>query len=176
MLTIILSIVALLTAFLAFGFYRSSELRNITLNNEVMIDAPLNEVFDLVGYLENFPRWSPFLVQDPSQKVEVRGVDGKVGASYHWVGRGGKDVGLQKIVRIEKDRYVEMKCDIEKPFEADPTFAYSFKQTPQGVRVEQVFTLKSGAVDAFFMWLFGAKKEMDATNKEGLKLLKQAAN
>lgn len=176
MLTITLSVVALVAAFLAFGFYRSSELRTVTLNNEVVIDAPLNEVFDLVRYLENFPRWSPFLVQDPSQQVEVRGIDGKVGASYHWVGRGGKDVGMQEIVRIEDGRYVEMKCDIEKPFVAYPTFAYSFKQTPQGVRVSQVFTLKSGAVDAFFMWLFGAKKEMDATNKEGLRLLKQAAS
>lgn len=135
----------------------------------------MDEVFDLVRYLENFPRWSPFLAQDPTQEFDVRGVDGKPGASFHWVGRGGKDVGFQEIVTVENGKYIELQCDIQKPFVAYPTFAYSFKETPQGIRVSQVFTLQSGAIDAFFMWTFGARKEMDATNQQGLALLKQAA-
>ncbi len=26
------------------------------------------DIFDMVKYLANFPKWSPFLAQDPSQK------------------------------------------------------------------------------------------------------------
>jgi hypothetical protein len=37
----------------------------------------------MVKYLSNFPKWSPFLVQDPAQKYEVKGTDGTVGAQYH---------------------------------------------------------------------------------------------
>ncbi|MEM6398024.1 MAG: SRPBCC family protein [Bacteroidota bacterium] len=175
MLTIILTIVGLVAALLAFGFFRSADHRNITLDNEVTINASMDEVFDLVRYLENFPRWSPFLAQDPDQQYEVRGVDGKPGATFHWNGRGGKDVGFQEIITVEDAKYIEMRCDIQKPFVAHPTFAYTFKQTPQGVRVSQHFNVKSGAVDALFMWAFGARKEMDSTNQQGLDLLKQAA-
>ncbi|MEM6379571.1 MAG: hypothetical protein AAF705_15300 [Bacteroidota bacterium] len=38
--------------------------------------------------------------------------------------------------------------------------------------VTQDFKLQSGLVDAFFMWIFGAKKEMAKTNERGLTLLK----
>ncbi|MEO0789972.1 MAG: SRPBCC family protein [Bacteroidota bacterium] len=174
MLTIILITASLVAAFLAFGFYRSADLRSIRLENEVIIDGSISEVFDLVRYLENFPRWSPFLAQDPGQQYEVRGIDGHPGATFHWNGRGGKDIGFQEIATVEDGQFIEMHCDIQKPFVAHPTFTYQFKQTPQGVRVRQVFSLQSGAVDALFMWLFGAKQEMNTTNQLGLTLLKQA--
>ncbi len=174
MLTILLTISAIIAVGLTYGFYRSAPLRNITLENAVVIDGEATEVFNMVRYLENFPRWSPFLAEDPGQQYEVRGEDGTIGATYHWNGRGGKDIGFQEIVRIQPNKFIEMRCDIEKPFVAHPTFAYAFKSTPQGVRVTQSFSLKSGAVDAFFMWAFGARKEMDATNKQGLALLKEA--
>ncbi|MEO0731577.1 MAG: SRPBCC family protein [Bacteroidota bacterium] len=173
-MTILLVSLSLLALAAAYGFHRSASLRSITLDNTVTIDGTTTEVFDMVRYLENFPRWSPFLEQDPTQEYEVRGVDGTVGATFHWNGRGGKDIGYQEIVRIEPNQYLEMRCDIQKPFVAYPTFAYSFKDTPQGVRVSQHFTVESGAVDALFMWLFGAEAEMDATNARGLELLKKA--
>jgi hypothetical protein len=34
--------------------------------------------------------------------------------------------------------------------------------------------LESALVDAFFLWLFGAKAEMEKTNQQGLDLLKKA--
>ncbi len=67
-----------------------------------------------------------------------------------------------------------MKCDIQKPFAAQPTFDYSFKETPNGIEVKQDFQLQSGLVDAFFMWAFGAVKEMENTNQQGLDLMKKA--
>jgi len=67
-----------------------------------------------------------------------------------------------------------MRCDIQKPFKALPTFDYSFSKNSNGITVTQDFNLESGLVDAFFMWAFGAKKEMEVTNAKGLSLLKQA--
>jgi hypothetical protein len=67
-----------------------------------------------------------------------------------------------------------MRCDIKKPFVAKPTFDYYFTKTPGGIEVKQDFRLESGLVDAFFMWLFGAKAEMEKTNQQGLDLLKKA--
>ncbi|SOE21459.1 Polyketide cyclase / dehydrase and lipid transport [Spirosomataceae bacterium TFI 002] len=171
---IIIYIAVALLAFLAYGFYQASKLTSIQIMKEVTINADKQEVFDMVKYLMNFPKWSPFLAQDPSQKYEIKGTDGEVGVQYHWDGNGGKDLGYQEIITIEEGKYIGMSCVIQKPFVAKPTFDYTFSETGSGIKVTQDFQLKSGMVDAFFMWLFGARKAMEATNEQGMQLLKES--
>ncbi|MBB6002657.1 SRPBCC family protein [Arcicella rosea] len=171
----ILSITAIaLVAFLSFGFYKASGLKNIQIVKSVTVKASKEEAFDMVRYLKNFPKWSPFLAQDPTLKYEVKGNDGIVGTQYHWEGNQGKDLGYQEIMKVENYQFVGMKCYIQKPFSAEPTFDYSFKESPDGIEITQDFKLESGLVDAFFLWLFGAKAEMEKTNQQGLDLLKKA--
>jgi uncharacterized protein YndB with AHSA1/START domain len=168
----ILSIIAIaLVAFISFGLYKANGLKSIQIETKVTIKAPKQEVFDMVKYLNNFPKWSPFLVQDPSQKYQVKGTDGTVGAQYHWEGNNGKDLGYQELVKIDELRFIGKKCDIQKPFVAKPTFEYYFTESTDGVEVREVFKLESGLMDAFFLWIFGAKAEMEKTNKQGLDLL-----
>lgn len=172
MIFLIIGITILL--FLSFGFYKASQLKEIEITKSVTINANKQEVFDMVKYLKNFPKWSPFLAEDPTQKYEVKGTDGTVGAQYHWHGNKGKDLGYQEIYEIENLQFIGMKCDIQKPFVAKPSFDYTFSENDKGVLVNQVFKLESGLIDAFFMWLFGAKKEMGKMNQYGLELLKKA--
>lgn len=169
----VFSIIAVVfIAFLGFGLFQASKLTNIHITKKVTINGSQQEVFELVKYLGNFPKWSPFLEADPAQKYEVKGVDGQVGAQFHWNGNGGKDIGYQEIVKIDELSFVGVQCHIEKPFKATPTFDYSFSKSANGITVTQDFKLQSGMVDAFFMWMFGAKKEMANTNERGLVLLK----
>jgi hypothetical protein len=171
----ILSIIGVaLVAFVGFGLYKASGLKSIQIVKTVTIKGSKQEVFDMVRYLNNFPKWSPFLAQDPSLKYELKGIDGTVGTQYHWNGNKGKDLGFQQIAKIEEGKFVGMQCDIQKPFVAKPTFDYYFSETTNGIEVKQDFKVQSGLVDAFFMWLFGAKSKMEATNEQGLDLLKKA--
>jgi hypothetical protein len=163
-----------LVAFIGLGLYKAGGLKSIQIIKTVTIKGTKQEVFDMVKYLNNFPKWSPFLAQDPTQKYEVKGTDGTVGAQYHWDGNKGKDLGYQEILKIDELNFVGMKCDIQKPFIAKPTFDYYFTETANGIEVKQDFKLESDLVDAFFMWLFGAKSEMEKTNQQGLDLLKNA--
>ncbi len=172
-MTYLTSALIAIVGFLTFGFYKGGKMKKINIVKSVTINAPENEVFDMVKYLENFPKWSPFLVQDPSQKYHVTGNDGTVGAQYHWEGNKGKDLGYQEIVKIEEGKFIGMRCDIQKPFKAKPTFDYSFEKVKGGVKVTQDFNVTSSATDAFFMWLFGAKKAMAKTNQQGMDLLKE---
>ncbi len=172
MILIIIGIVIAL--FLGFGLYKSSSLKSIQIIKGVTIKGSKEEVFDMVRYLKNFPKWSPFLAEDPSQKYEVKGTDGTVGAQYHWDGNKGKDLGYQEIVKIDTFSYVGMKCDIQKPFVAKPSFEYYFTETANGIEVKQDFKVESGTVDAFFMWLFNAKAGMEKMNQNGLDLMKKA--
>ncbi len=167
-------IVIALVAFFGFAFYKANQLTTIHIQKSVTINSSQEEVFDMVRYLDNFPKWSPFLAADPNQKYEVKGTDGQPGAQYHWEGNGGKDLGYQEIVKVNAPHVINMKCNIQKPFKAHPTFDYSFSTSANKTTVTQDFKLESGLVDAFFMWVFGAKKEMGAMNKKGLNLLKAA--
>jgi hypothetical protein len=171
----VLSIIAIaLVAFLGFGFFQASKLQKIQIVKTATINGSKKQVFEMVSNLKNFPKWSPFLVQDPSQKYEIKGTDGAVGSQYHWVGNKGEDVGYQEIVKVDTFAFVGKRCDIQKPFVAKPTFDYTFKETPAGIEVKEEFNLESGLVDAFFLWAFGAKSEMEKTNQQGLDLLKKS--
>jgi hypothetical protein len=174
MTTIIIIVAVALAGFIGFGFYKASELTRIQIVKSVTIKGSKAEVFDMVRYLKNFPKWSPFLAADPGQKYEVKGTDGTVGAQYHWDGNGGKDLGYQEIVKIEDQTFVGMRCDIQKPFVAKPTFDYTFTETGNGIEVKQDFKVESDLVSAFFMWLFGAKANMEKMNQQGLDLMKAA--
>ena len=165
-------IFAAIISFLAFGLYQANKLTHIEITKQVTIDGSQQEVFDMVKYLNNYPKWSPFLEQDPEQKHEVKGKDGEVGVQFHWDGNGGKDLGYQEIVKIDEPTFVGVRCTIEKPFKAQPTFDYSFASSSRGTLLTQDFEVESGIVDAFFMWIFGAKKEMAQINERGLTLLK----
>jgi hypothetical protein len=174
MKTTLIIIGLLLLVFIGYGLFKASGLKTIQIIKKVTIKGSKQEVFDMVRYLNNFPKWSPFLQQDPAQKYEVKGKDGEVGAQYHWNGNGGKDLGYQEIVKIDSLSKVSMKCHIEKPFVAHPDFIYTFAETPAGITVTQDFKVESSLGSAFFMWLFGAKKEMEKTNETGLELLKKS--
>ena len=82
-------------------------------------------------------------------------------------------VGYQTITEIVGNSAIQMDCTIQQPFEAYPTFRYTLEDTPNGVKVEQVFHLESAFADAFFMWLFDVPSQMEATNQLGLDLLKK---
>lgn len=169
---ILITIAVALILFLGIGFYNASKLQHITIQKSVNINTDVQATFDNVLYLKNFPKWSPFYEEDPDQKTEVKGDDGKIGAQFHWEGNEGKDLGYQEIKEIKPLEYIKMECTIEKPFKANPTFEYSFSKTGDVVKVTQDFNVKSGLVDAFFMWLFGAKKGMEKMNARGMELLK----
>ena len=169
---ILLTIAGALVLFLGYGFYQASKLQEIHIQKKVDIKATLQSTFDNVVYFKNFTKWSPFYEEDPQQKTQIKGTDGAVGAQFHWEGNKGKDLGYQEIKQITPLKNIKMECTIEKPFKAQPKFEYSFTKTNSGVQVVQDFYLKSGLVDSFFMWLFGAKKGMEKMNGRGMELLK----
>ncbi len=170
---IFIIIAGTLITLLVTGWLIARPLTEIHIKRSVTVNTSMREAFDMVRYLNNFPKWSPFLVQDPTQEYWVEGEDGTLGARYHWKGNKGKDVGFQQISKIKEYVFIGMECDIQKPFKAKPTFDYTFTGGDGKVTITQDFTLVSSVVDAFFMAIFGAKTQMEKTNEQGLQLLKK---
>lgn len=172
---ILTSVIGLIVVLFAIGGYNASKLQEIKIQKTVTINADIQTVYDNVAYFKNFTKWSPFYEADPSQKTRIAGTDGQVGAQFHWEGNQGKDLGYQEIVQLKALKYLKMECNIQKPFQAKPIFEYTFANNGNSVAVTQDFTLKSGFVDAFFMGIFGAKKDMEKMNGRGMELLKIAS-
>ncbi|NJB37223.1 SRPBCC family protein [Croceivirga sp. JEA036] len=165
-------LIAILLTGIVFVLIAANATKHIYLENSITIQAPLERVFNQVRYLEKFPEWSPFLEVDPNQKITVTGTDGTIGAQYHWVGNQGKDIGYQELTAMEEQAKLVFKCTIEKPYTAAPQFTYLFVPVGNATKVIQKFELKSGTMNAIFMWLFGTKKQMQQLNARGLQLLK----
>jgi hypothetical protein len=62
------SLAIVVIAFAIVGFINANQLKNIQIVSKVNIKGSKQEVVDMIRYLNNFPKWSPFLAEDPSQK------------------------------------------------------------------------------------------------------------
>ena len=69
-----ISIIVALTG--VYIYFKAFELKNIKIVKSVVIRGSREEVFDMVRIQNNFPKWSPYLAQDPTQKYLIKGTDG----------------------------------------------------------------------------------------------------
>lgn len=168
------AIVLISAVLICTALYNGNQLRIIEIEQRIAINATPEKVYSMISQLKNYPKWSPFLAQDPTQQYSVKGADGQVGAQYHWEGNKGDDLGYQEIASLVPNTRVGFLCVIQKPFKARPTFDYLIIPNANHVTVEQKFRLESGLVDAIFLWLFRVKPQMATTNQQGLALLKTA--
>jgi uncharacterized membrane protein len=151
----------------------SSDEKEIAIVIEQEVNAPVNEVYNKVRNLKNYPSWSPFLLKDPQQKHSLSNVDGQVGARFHWVGVKEESEGYQEIVGLEENKAVNIKCTITVPFEAKPEFNYFFAERGNKTYVTQEFKVQMPFPANIIAHFTDLKKEMKQTNETGLALLKK---
>ncbi|WP_424933029.1 SRPBCC family protein [Amaricoccus macauensis] len=86
--------------------------RHITVERDVVIDAPAEVVFEQVNSLQTFAEWSPWSDYDPDMEVVFSGPTEGVGNRMEWssmdpqVGRGS-----QEIVESTENRSVRTALD-----------------------------------------------------------------
>jgi uncharacterized membrane protein len=151
----------------------SSKEKEITIVIEQEVNAPINEVYDKVRNLKNYPSWSPFRLTDPEQKYSLSNVDGEVGARFHWIGVKEVSEGYQEIIGLENNKAVKIKCNITVPYEAKPEFNYSFTEKDNKTFVTQEFKVQMPFPANIIAHFTGLRKEMKLTNEKGLSLLKK---
>ncbi len=93
--------------------------KDYTVEREVIINKPKEEVFDYVKYLKNQNEYSTWAKIDPDMKKEFRGEDGKVGFVSAWdseKGEAGK--GEQEIKKITGTERIDYEIRFIKPMES----------------------------------------------------------
>ncbi len=97
--------------------------KTFTVQREVTIDRPANEVFDYLKDLRNQPEFSMWSQLDPQMDKTFRGKDGSVGSVYAW-SSNEKNVGIGEleVKGLEENRRIELEIRFTKPFvSTDPT-------------------------------------------------------
>lgn len=92
---------------------------NYAVERKVTINAPRDQVFEYIKYLENQEQYAVWSSMDPHMKRDYEGVDGEVGFIYRWESEDENvGVGEQEIVSIEDQHRITYELRFKEPFEA----------------------------------------------------------
>lgn len=92
--------------------------KGYNIQREIIIDAPLQKVFDYVKQLRNWDNFNERAVADPNKKNEFKGTDGMVGFIYAWSGNKKVGEGEKEIKAIVEGIKIETEIRFVKPFTA----------------------------------------------------------
>jgi len=83
----------------------------------ILINAPLEKVWQNTNSLHAINRWNPWLDKDPNLHQEYTGTDGTPGATYAWDSRE-KNVGAgnQTITGIKENSELTTRINFIRPF------------------------------------------------------------
>ena len=98
--------------------------KDYSVEREIIIEKPKQEVFEYVKYLKNQDDYSKWATMDPNMKKTYRGTDGTVGFISAWESEND-DVGSgeQEIIKIEEGERIDFELRFIKPFEStSPAF------------------------------------------------------
>ena len=115
--------------------------KDYSVEREVVIYKPKQEVFEYVKYLKNQNNYSKWAGIDKNMKKDFKGTDGTVGFVSAW-DSDNKDVGKgeQEIKGIKDGQRIDYEIRFIKPFESTSS-AYMITETVNGnqTKVKWVF-------------------------------------
>lgn len=91
--------------------------KEYSVEREIIINKPKQEVFDYVKHLKNQDNYSKWVRTDPNMKKDFRGTDGTVGFVYAWDGNDDAGKGEQEIKNITEGERVDVEVRFERPME-----------------------------------------------------------
>ena len=82
---------------------------------EIIINAPLQKVFDFLKLLKNQDKFNKWAKADPDRKWEFEGTDGTVGFIYAWNGNKKAGEGEKEIMNIIEGKKIETQIRFVRP-------------------------------------------------------------
>ena len=115
LITILLLLAGVVVLFLLIALFIKKE---FSLEKEIIINKPKEEVFNYLKFLRNQEKYSVWVMKDPGIKVVYAGTDGTIGATSAWESKD-KNVGVgeQEIIKLTDGESIEVEIRFKKPFE-----------------------------------------------------------
>ena len=106
--------------------------RTYQAEDSMVINAPIQEVFDEVNHLKNWERWSPWMKVDPAMEVLYEGPADGVGAKAVWKSNNPKvGNGHQEITHVVRCSEITLTSYKEGDYEPATT-KWTFEEKEDG--------------------------------------------
>jgi hypothetical protein len=115
-MNILIIILLILTGIIALMFFIGLfTKREHYVRREIIINAPLQKVFDYAKLLKNQDEWNKNAKGDPNKKEEFKGTDGNVGFIIAFSGNKNVGEGQKEIMNIIQGKRIETEIRFVKP-------------------------------------------------------------
>jgi hypothetical protein len=82
---------------------------------EIIINAPLQKVFNFLKYIKNQDLFNKWASVDKDRKEATKGIDGTVGYIFAWSGNKNAGKGEKEIMKIAEGESIETQIRFVKP-------------------------------------------------------------
>lgn len=116
LITILIIIAAVVLLFLIVGLAMGKQM---SIEKSIVINKPLQQVFDYVKFVKNHDNFSVWAMMDPDMKREYRGTDGQPGFVFAWDSSKNKNVGAgeQEIKSINEGKSIGYELRFLRPMQ-----------------------------------------------------------
>jgi len=146
--------------------------KDYTVEREVTINKPKQDVFNYIKLLRNQPNYSKWAMDDPNAKMTFTGTDGTVGFLSAWDGtKSGK--GEQQITGIADGSRMDVSLHFIKPMEGKANAYFTTDAvSPTQTKVKWGMTGKMGYPMNFMLVVMNMDKMLGGELAIGLGNLK----
>lgn len=165
------SLLILVVLFIGFGFMQDQQ---VSVSRTVLVQAPMEEVFDQFNDLEKRLVWSPFEAQDTTMITTMGNVTKGINASYSWTSEE-QNPGKIKYVQVIGNQLIESELYFGEETNKPSQGLMIFKQADDGVKVTWEVHMDMG--NNPFMRILGRYIDnmMGPTFESGLESMKTIA-
>ena len=147
--------------------------KDMNYKKSIVINAPINKVWENVSSLTAMDAWSPWNAKDPDMQRTLTGTDGTPGAKQSWVSTS-KEVGegSQTIVAVDKPNKLSTKLEFIKPFKSEADAFVTLDEAGTETRATWGFESKMPYPMNIMKLFMNFEKSMDKDFGAGLSRLK----
>ena len=111
---------------------------------EIVINAPLQKVFDFLKLLKNQDKFNKWAGTDPDRKWEFKGTDGTVGYIISWRGNKKAGEGEKELMNIIDGKRIETEIRFVKPMRV--TASVIMETEPLSDTQTKVYLINAGTM------------------------------
>ncbi|MGF1924413.1 MAG: SRPBCC family protein [Bacteroidia bacterium] len=116
-MNILISILLIVVIIIVFALFLALVVgKNYFIQRDIIIDKPVEDVFEFIKHIRNQEKYSKWVMKDPHVNLSYSGTDGTEGFVSAWEGNKQAGKGEQEIKTIEADQFVLVEIRFEKPF------------------------------------------------------------
>jgi hypothetical protein len=112
LITILLILAGIIVLLLIIALFMK---REHYVKREIIINAPLQKIFDFLRLLKNQDQFNKWAKVDPDRNWEYKGTDGTVGFIIAWNGNKKAGEGEKEIMNIIEGKRIETQIRFVKP-------------------------------------------------------------